>query len=186
MSTRRLIATLATVAASGAQLAPGRACADEHEWLLALQPAVALDKRDDRIASGGGGSVDLAYGVVDALWLRATAHSTVHALPASATAPGGTVISWFAGLGLGYSIDIIRFVPSLEFAIGLVGSRGPGDPSPTVQNEVGIQLGLAFDYLLTRRVSLGAVVRYTAALSAPAQIPLYLFAGPRIAFHFGG
>ena len=49
-----------------------------------------------------------------------------------------------------------------------------------------VEIGLGVDYLLTRRIALGFVVRYHAYLTALTQIPVYLYAGPRLALHFGG
>ena len=50
----------------------------------------------------------------------------------------------------------------------------------------GVGVGLSLDYLLTRRVALGIVVRYHAFLTDITRIPVYLFVGPRVTFRFPG
>jgi hypothetical protein len=45
---------------------------------------------------------------------------------------------------------------------------------------------LSLDYLLTRRIALGIVVRYHAFLTDITRIPVYLFVGPRVTIRFPG
>lgn len=162
----------------------GSAGADQGEVTVAGHGGAALHQLDGRLAPGGGGGISAGYGLVDALTLHGGASLTVHHLPGGPD--GGLLLTWFAGAGLAYALDIIRFVPSLEFAVGAIGVRRPlaGDRSEH-RLGVGVQVALAFDYLLTRRLSVGALVRYQAALSAPDAIPLHLFVGPRVTIRFG-
>ena len=60
----------------------GRAAADEKEFVLALAPGFAFAKVGDRTAWGGGGGLDVNYGITDALSLRLTGAVTGHSLPA--------------------------------------------------------------------------------------------------------
>src|SRR5579871_39998 len=80
------------------------AAADEKEWQLALVPAASLIRVGDRTAWGGGGGVDLAYGVTDSFALRVTGAFTGHALSAETengtTSPGGSVLACFGGVGV--------------------------------------------------------------------------------------
>ena len=48
----------------------------------------------------------------------------------------------------------------------------------------GVGVGFNLDYLLTRHVALGVVVRYHAFLTDITRIPVYLFVGPRVTFRF--
>jgi hypothetical protein len=180
-------------------LAAAPAAADEKEWVLAVHGGASLlhvadpDRSNgDRSAWGGGGGLDVSYGVTDALALRATGTFTGQAIGAElddmgrTVAPEGAALTWFAGLGLTYTIDILRVVPYLEFAVGALGRRVPtltGDPWTY---DAAVQIGLGLDYLINRRVAVGLLVRYYAALTAIQTLPVYLYFGPRVAIHFGG
>ena len=164
--------------------APARG--DEKELTLALQPGFAVASVDGQTLYGGGGSLDLAYGLTDALALRVTGAFTAHHIDKIGDAPAGTFLAYQAGVGLTYTLDILRLVPFFDVAIGLLGSVRPRGGGNEVNNQFGIQLGVGVDYLVTRRFSVGAVVRYHAYLQALSTIPVYIFIGPRISVHFGG
>jgi len=142
------------------------------------------------------------YGLTDALSLRLTGAYSRHDLPAGDKGvPGGALTAFHAGVGVSYAIDIVRLVPYFDLSVGLLGMTapplGPGKPAfasssgcatPDVSTLLcfGVEIGLGVDYLLTRRVALGVVVRYHAFVSNLNDIPIYLYAGPRVAIHFGG
>ena len=85
--------------------------ADEKEVILAVQPAfavVSLHKSslyDLQYAWGGGGGIDLTYGLTDAFAVRATGSLTAHSLDATKTDPGGTLYAWHAGAGATYAVE---------------------------------------------------------------------------------
>jgi outer membrane protein W len=160
--------------------------ADEREWILSLQPAAALLHLGGETAWGGGAGLDLSYGFTDALAVRVTGAATAHALGATMNDPGGTVLAYNAGAGLTYTIDILRLVPYVDFAIGLVGTTREVNGERRTSNQLGMELGLGVDYLVSRRWAVGFVVRYHAYLTALSELPVYLYFGPRIALHFGG
>jgi hypothetical protein len=166
------------------------AAADEREFMLAVEPAFSLIHVGNSTAWGGGGGVDLSYGVSDAIAIRVTGAFTGQAIGDYTTDttrnPSGTVLSYHAGAGLTYIIDILRVVPFIDFSFGLVGSRRPTPQGDVWQNDFGMEIGIGLDYLINRRIAVGAVVRYHAYLTALSTIPVWLYAGPRIAFHFGG
>jgi hypothetical protein len=168
-----------------------RAAADEKEFLLAVQPGFSLIHVGDQTAWGGGAGVDFAYGVTDALAVRATGAFTGQAIGEAkmndqVTAPSGTVLSYFAGVGVTYTIDVLRVVPYIDFAVGALGTRRPTLQGDAWGHDFGIEIGLGLDYLVNRRFAVGVVVRYHAFLTAIADLPVYLYAGPRLAVHFGG
>lgn len=172
-------------------LLPASARADRGEFLVAAEPSFALIHVDGRNAWGGGTGLDLEYSVTDSLAVRATGAFTAHDLPANMTLPGGLLTAWHAGAGLTYSLDVLRLVPYFDVSVGLLGKTQPvrdmsGKTSQKASYDFGFEIGLGLDYLITRTVAVGFVVRYHAYLTAITDIPVYLYAGPRIAFRFGG
>ena len=93
---------------------------------------------------------------------------------------------YYAGGGLTYTIDILRLVPYVDFSLGLLGTTREVNGERRTRNDLGVELGLGVDYLVNRTVSIGLVVRYHAMVTALSELPVYLFFGPRVAFHFGG
>ena len=116
---------------------------------------------------GGGGGIALRYGVGEALSLQAQGFAAGAAGP---RALGG------ATLGVAYSLDLLRVVPTFEAGLGVLGVTA--EPGPKVA--LGLALGLSVDYVLTRRVALGAAVRTRLALSDPGGLPLWLWVGPQV------
>lgn len=169
-------------------LAPaGPAAADEKEFLVALQPGFAFVKVGDRTAWGGGGGLDVAYGITDAFWLRLTGAYSAHSLPAGdKNNPGGQLSAWHAGAGVTYQVDIVRLVPFFDLAVGLLGLSQPGPRGNTTSNDFGLEIGVGAEYLIDRHVALGFVARYHAYLTNINNIPVYFYAGPRVSFRFGG
>jgi opacity protein-like surface antigen len=166
--------------------APIDARADEKEWILAIEPAAALIHVGDASGWGGGGALDLSYGVTDAIAVRLTGATTGHVLSATKDDPGGPLVAYHVGAGLTYTIDIFRVVPYVDFDIGLLGTARSVGGKWQTSNNFGMQIGLGADYLVNRRVAIGLVVRYNAFLTDLSNIPVYLYFGPRVAIHFGG
>ncbi len=166
-------------------LAPA-AAAEEKEWTVAATPAFSLLRVGDRMAWGGGAGVDLGWGLTDAVTLRATGALTGQAVGSGDGQPSGAVLAWFAGVGVTYAIDIVRVVPYFDFALGYEGLRRPIAGGSATDHELGLEAGIGVDYLVSRRLAVGAVVRYHGALTAITELPLDLYVGPRIAIHFGG
>jgi hypothetical protein len=165
--------------------------AGEKEWQLALTPAFAMAQAGDGNggtvnAWGGGAGLDVAYGLNDAIAVRLTGAYSAHALDASAGGPAGVLSAFHAGAGITYAIDVLRLVPYFDLGVGLLGSLRPSAHGTDAIYGFGVEIGLGLDYLATRLVSVGFVVRYHAYLTDIQHIPNYLYAGPRIAFHFGG
>ncbi|HWE31726.1 MAG TPA: hypothetical protein VHB97_27185 [Polyangia bacterium] len=175
-------------------LVPVAAHADFKDWTVALWPAYAVTYVDTRAPSGGGGGVEVGFGLNDALTLKASGFVSWHPVDATKTTAAGTIGEFAAMVGINYSLDVIRLVPSFDLQVGVLGLRGDAGfhdnsrsnavvPSSTA---FGVGVGLSVDYLLTRRIAVGVVVRYHAFLTDITRIPVYLFAGPRVTFRFGG
>jgi hypothetical protein len=180
MTRARLLAlSLAVAALLGA--APARASGGD--LVLAASPLYSLVKWDERHPSGGGVGVDLAYGLTDWLWLRGTTFYTAQAAKKddSAGLPAGAISVGGAFVGLRYALDVLRVVPFVDGGIGAFFAGGAGHKARV---DFGVEIGLGFDYLYSRKVSFGLVVRYHAFLTNVQSIPVYLYAGPRFALRW--
>jgi hypothetical protein len=175
-------------------LVPVTARADYKDWTVAVWPGYAITYVDTRAPSGAGAGVEVGFGITDALTLKASGFLSWHPVDATKMTAAGTIGEFAAMVGINYSLDVIRLVPSFDLQVGLLGLRGSASfvdsarsntvaPSATA---FGVGLGFSLDYLLTRRIALGLVVRYHAFLTDITRIPVYLFVGPRVTFRFGG
>jgi hypothetical protein len=168
--------------------------ADVKEWTLSAWPAYAITYVDTRAPSGVGGGAEVGYGITESLTLKATGFLSWHPVAATKDTAGGTIGEFAGMLGLNYTLDVIRIVPSFDVFLGVLGIRGDaGFATGARANAVvpastafGVGIGFGIDYLLNRRVALGLVVRYHAFLTDLTRIPVYLFVGPRVTFRFGG
>src|SRR5206468_3854540 len=144
--------------------------------------------------SGVGGGAEVGFGITEALTLEASGFVSWHPTAATKMTPEGTIGEFAGMVGLKYSLDVIRLVPSFDVNIGVLGLRGSATftddaranavvPSSTA---FGVGVGFNLDYLLTRRVAVGVIVRYHAFLTDLTRIPVYLFVGPRVTFRFPG
>jgi hypothetical protein len=175
-------------------LLPVAARAEFKEWTIAAWPAYAVTYVDERAPSGVGGGLEVGFGITEALTLKASGFLSWHPVAATKMTAAGTIGEFASTLGLNYSLDVLRLVPSFDLAIGLFGIRGSAGfadnaKSNTVvgsSNAFGIGVGLGLDYLITRHLAVGLVVRYHAFLTDITRIPVYLFVGPRVTFRFGG
>jgi hypothetical protein len=169
----------------------GAARADFKEWKIAVTPAYGVAYVDSRTASGGGVGVEAGFGITEALTLHASGFVSWHQVDATKTQSAGTIGAYASMLGLTYTLDVIRLVPYFDLELGVIGLRGtPGfadDPKVVKSsNDFALGVGFGFDFLITRHIAAGFVVRYHALLTDITRIPVYLYVGPRISFKFGG
>jgi opacity protein-like surface antigen len=175
-------------------LSSGRAAADVKEWTVGVAPTYAISYVDERNPSGGGASLDLGFGISEALSLHASGFVSWHPTDKTKTNAAGTIGVFGAMVGLTYTIDIIRIVPYFDLGIGVLGLRGDaGFGSSPAANRVaasstafGVEVGFGAEYLINRHVAVGVVARYHAFVTDITRIPVYLYVGPRLSFHFGG
>lgn len=155
-----LLAAVATVAAAGAWAAPARA--DEDDWQVAARAGFASVSVDGRDPFGPRLALDGQYGLSDAWAVRLTAAGSRHGVSQDMAKglPGGAVWAYSTFAGLSYTMDILRLRPSFEVGLGLLGLTGavkqPG-------RSVGMVAGIAADYLLGPRWSIGGMVEYVYA-----------------------
>ena len=175
-------------------LVPLCARADFKEWTVAAWPAYAVTYVDSRAPSGGGAGVEVGFGITEGLTLKALGFMSWHPVSATMSTPAGTLGEFAAMLGINYSLDVLRLVPSFDLAVGLLGLRGSprfaddagANQVAATSNAFGVGIGLSLDYLLTRHWAIGLTARYHAFLTDITRIPVYLWVGPRVTFKFGG
>jgi hypothetical protein len=168
--------------------------AEFKEWHLSVHPAYAVAYIDSRTAHGGGPAVQLGFGVSDAVSLHVAGLVSFHSADGTDELPAGQLTGYGAFVGITYTLDVIRLVPAFDLSLGAVGMRGDlsfgsgPDANAVLQpiDAFAISLGFSIEYLITRRVAVGAEVRYQAALTALDRFPMYLYCGPRVSFRFGG
>ncbi len=176
----------------------GDARADRLRFRLGVQPLYALSFVDRRQPSGGGVGMDFSYGVTDSLAVRLSGFVAFHAadgLVASSPSGGdtigasGTLSSFGAFAGVTYALNVLRIVPSFDLGIGALGLRGDARFGPNAAllpsvNALAVELGFGTDWLITRRWSVGFVVRYHLLLTELERAPNFLYLGPRASITF--
>jgi hypothetical protein len=179
--------SVATGSLLAATLAPTPTRAERGEFQIGVQPAYAITYVDQRSPSGGGGDARLQYCITDAVGVQLVGGLTAHPLEASEEPKlaGGLLQTFYANVGVVYALDVVRIVPFFEASLGALGTITRTDREAKTAITVGAMLGLGADYLINRRVSVGIGLRYHAALSDLAQLPLYLTVGPRLQLRFG-
>jgi len=189
-----VLGTVRALAVLVATLVPTLAHADYKDWTIAVWPAYAVTYVDTRAPSGAGGGLEVGFGVTESLTLKASGFMSWHPVGSTMTTAAGTIGEFAAMVGINYSLDVIRLVPSFDLQLGVLGLRGDAAFTDSARSNAvvptstafGVGVGLSLDYILTRHVALGIVVRYHAFLTDITRIPVYLFVGPRVTFRFGG
>jgi hypothetical protein len=173
---------------------PSLAHAEFKEWQVSLWPAYAVTYVDTRAPSGAGGGAEIGFGISESLTLKAMGFMSWHPVSATKDTAAGTIGEFAGMLGLNYALDVIRLVPSFDVAFGVLGIRGDASftTGPRANAVVpastafGVGIGFNLDYLVTRHVAVGVILRYHAFLTDITRIPVYFFVGPRVMFRFGG
>lgn len=143
-------------------LSSGGARADEDDWQVAARAGLAGVVADGRSPLGFGLGGDVQYGLDDAWAVRLSLAGAGQSVDADKEhmLPGGTMWSYAAFAGLGYTMDVLRLLPTFEAGLGILGVRGAVKKN---QLAVGVQIGLGADYLLTPRFSVGLTAQYVFA-----------------------
>jgi hypothetical protein len=153
---------LGVVLISGSVLAQGRALADEDEWQIAGRAGVASAVVDGRDPLGVGAGTTLQYGLNDTWSARVSVGGGLQRVSVDTNQhrPGGNIWSYTGFVGIGYSMDVLRLLPTFEVGLGVLGIAGAVKSSHVA---LGMQLGIGADYLLTPRFSVGATAQYVFA-----------------------
>lgn len=139
-----------------------RAHADEDDWRVSARAGLANIVADGRDPMGLGLGGEIQYGLDDAWALRLSVAGAAQRVDAQMDQklPGGTIWSYSAFAGLGYTMDVLRLLPTFAVGAGILGARGA---VKSRISHVGIQVGLGADYLLTPRFAFGAAADYVFA-----------------------
>jgi opacity protein-like surface antigen len=153
---------------------PARADADD--WQLAARTGVASVVVDGRSPLGVGLGTDVQYGINDTFAARLSLSGGLQRVSTETKQqlPGGSIWSYAAFAGFGYTMDVLRLLPTFEAGIGLLGVRGAVKKDHTA---IGMQLGIGADYLLTPRFSLGLTAQY---VFAPFDLLSHVLTGDQV------
>jgi opacity protein-like surface antigen len=144
----RLVA--AAIVTAALACAPS-ASAFERQWHAGADVGMATLFSGDG-STGIAGGAHLAYGLTDAFNAMLEADVSRH------PSLGQTVYS--AGIGAGYTIDVIRWVPYVGVLAG--GYRFVGPPSSSA---FGVQLAAGLDYQFSRNLAAGLQFRFHELLT---------------------
>lgn len=175
--TRAIAVALAgAFVAGGGATGPREAHADEDDWRLSARAGLANIVADGRDPMGLGLGGEIQYGLDDAWALRLSLGGAAQRVDEQMDAqlPGGTIWSYSAFAGFGYTMDVLRLLPTFAFGLGILGARG-AVKSPI--RHVGVQAGLGADYLLTARFAFGATAEY---VFAPFDLASHILDGSQV------
>jgi hypothetical protein len=158
---RPLPALLPATALAAALLAPSRADAYERQWHAGASFGYAAVLGSPAL-HGFGGGVHLTYGITDAFNLMGEFDVTYH--------PSGKALIAGGGVGAGYVVDILQWVPYVGALVGAVdvANLDPacGTSTAAACNAPRLNLALPFglDYQFTRSFALGVMGRFQVLL----------------------
>jgi hypothetical protein len=141
---------------------PRRARADADEWQLSARTGIASVVVDHRDPLGVRAAIDGQYGLDDAWAIRATGSLARIGVSADAQAglPGGAIWAYSALVGLVYTMDVLRLLPTFEVSAAMLEIRGA---VVKPRRAIGLQAALGADYLLRPRLSVGGIAEYIFA-----------------------
>ena len=173
-------------AAIGACLVARGATAEatERQWHAGISLGWAsLDDRDTSW-NGLGGGLHLTYGLSDAFDALLEARVMAH--------PGGELLDVSGGIGAGYVLDVLSWVPrvGLLFEVHeLVGLADGCDVDPAAapcrRTLIGGAIPFGLEYLITPSFAVGAWGRYTLLFLGEAPQSIFS-AGARAEIVWGG
>jgi len=170
------LGSLLTTAALALAAAPHAARADEDDWRVSARAGLANIVADGRDPMGLGLGGEVQYGLDDAWALRLSVAGAAQRVDAKMdqSLPGGTIWSYSAFAGLGYTMDVLRLLPTFAVGVGVLGARGA---VKSHIRHVGIQVGLGADYLVTPRFAFGVAADY---VFAPFDLFAHVIEGTQI------
>jgi hypothetical protein len=153
-----------------------RASARENEHHLGVDLGASALKIDDKstLSLGGGGGAHWSYGLDDTFSVMAEGAYSIVALnqtgDASTPRTRPASVSHLVG-GIGYTIDILTWVPYVGVLVGGFAMSGG-----TIDGTLflpGAQLALGLDYKLSHHWSVGAAIRQSMMLTHTSTYPSY-------------
>lgn len=170
-------------------LLAGEAHAIERQHHVGINPQLSILAVDDKSTAsvGGGGMIHYAYGVSDTFNFMVEASSSSVARDqqqdypeAPRTRPAGVD---HAAFGLGYIIDVFKWVPYVSLMGGVY--RVYGGTVPEALLLPGLSAGVGIDYQLSRSWATGIGVRQHFMVSKLDTYPSYTNAFLRLEYMWG-
>jgi hypothetical protein len=161
----------------------------ERQHHIGIAPQLAILSIDDKstASTGGGGLIHYAYGLSDQLNFMVEAGSASVAREqmqdypeAPRTRPAGVDNLNF---GVGYIIDVFKWVPYLSLMGGVY--RVAGGTVPEALFLPGLSIGAGLDYQLSRSFAVGLGIREHLMVSKLQTYPSYLTAFLRVEYMWG-
>lgn len=188
MKPARLVASaLVASAALAASARPARAVERQHHLGLAPHLGILAVRDKSTPSVGAGLALHYAYGLDDQWNLLVEGGHTVVALDQQQDRPDAprNRPAWLshAGVGIGYVLDVIRWVPYF----GVLGNAYwvGGGTLETNRVEAGAALALGLDYQLGRHLAVGVAARQHFLLSNAAAWPSFTTVGARLEWMWG-
>lgn len=161
----------------------------ERQHHLGLAPSLSMLKVDDKstLSVGVGGMIHYTYGLSDQFNLMAQAGSSIVALDQQQDAPGtprtrpATVDH--VSVGLGYVIDVLRWVPYVAAIPGVY--RLAGGTLPSGLFLPGAALALGLDYQLNRHWAIGGAAQQHFLFTKLSTYPSYTTVLFRLEYMWG-
>lgn len=182
---RALAAPALAAAALLAFLTPARAEAYEKQWHVGMSFGYTALMGQNPTRHGMGGGLHLTYGLTDAFNLMAEAEASGHfgraAVPAAtkndtALPEQNGAAFTRAGVGVGYVVDVLQWVPYVGLVVGAadIVNMGPlcGTTGQAPCHDLRLDLALPFglDYSINRSFSVGVGGRYQMLISGQPLI----------------
>jgi hypothetical protein len=153
---------LGVILAAFASLLPARAAAFERQWHAGVDLGYAV-LIGQRVNHGLGGGIHLTYGLTDTFNLLGELNVSVH--------PSGRALLTGGGVGVGYVIDVLQWVPYVGVMAGFydlasfAGSCGTEDAVPCHSGRLNLEVPFGLDYTVSRSFAVGVAGRYQLLLA---------------------
>lgn len=174
----RVAIPLSILAALGPLLVSAEAEAFEKQWHAGADLGMAAVSYNGSIFGGYGAGAHATYGLTDTFNAMLELSGSTH--PVYIGYPSLTVAS--GAVGVGYTLDVMRWVPYAGLLVGGYHFRGANLLEP--QWKLGFQFALGLDYAISRSWAVGLQVRYHTFSDDPLSAH-YLTTFGRVEYMWG-
>jgi opacity protein-like surface antigen len=140
-----------------------RVHAFERQWHAGVDVGYAGLSWNDTVHSGFGGGLHLAYGLTDSYNLMVEVGGSTHSVCSGCS----SLFAGHAAAGVGYTLDVISWVPYAGLLVG--GYRFSGADLESAQAKLGFQAALGLDFRPNRSCAVGVQLRYHTFAADPFQ-----------------
>lgn len=129
----------------------------EDERQIALTAGYARVTTDGRRPAGLAAGLEGQYGLSDTWSARLGLALSLHPVDEDALRPGGLVRAVSVVAGVTYAVDVLRLIPFVDLGFGLL---DVGGDVASYRRDMGFELGVGAEYLLSPKWTLAALARY--------------------------